>query len=71
MKVTDQAELAETSKSGPEDFDTSAISMFMGVFIALKDRFFQILLTIEPQWPVHIWDHGNSFETWVVRATEG
>ena len=25
--------------------------------------------TVEPQW--HLWDHGNSFETWVVQATEG
>ena len=22
-------------------------------------------------WPEHLWDHGNIFETWVVRATEG
>ena len=27
--------------------------------------------TVEPQWLEHVWDHGNSFETWVVRATEG
>ena len=27
--------------------------------------------TVEPQWLEHLWDHGNSFETWVVRATEG
>ena len=27
--------------------------------------------TVEPQWLKHLWDHGNSFETWVVRATEG
>ena len=26
--------------------------------------------TVEPQWLEHLWDHGNSFETWVVRATE-
>ena len=29
------------------------------------------LNTVEPQWLEHLWDHGNSFETWVVRATEG
>ena len=27
--------------------------------------------TVEPQWLEHHWDHGNSFETWVVRGTEG
>ena len=27
--------------------------------------------TAEPQWLENLWDHGNSFETWVVRATEG
>ena len=27
--------------------------------------------TVEPQWLEHLWDYGNSFETWVVRATEG
>ena len=27
--------------------------------------------TVEPQWIEHLWDHGNLFETWVVRATEG
>ena len=27
--------------------------------------------TVKPQWLEHLWDHGNSFETWVVRATEG
>ena len=27
--------------------------------------------TVEPQWLEHLWDHGNSFETWIVRATEG
>ena len=27
--------------------------------------------TVEPQWLEHLRDHGNSFETWVVRATEG
>ena len=26
--------------------------------------------TVEPQWLKNLWDHGNSFETWVVRATE-
>ena len=28
-------------------------------------------ITVEPQWLEHLWGHGNSFETWVVRATEG
>ena len=27
--------------------------------------------TVEPQWLEHLWDHGNLFEIWVVRATEG
>ena len=27
--------------------------------------------TVKPQWLEHLWDHGNSFEIWVVRATEG
>ena len=27
--------------------------------------------TVKPQWLKHLWDHGNLFETWVVRATEG
>ena len=27
--------------------------------------------TVELQWLEHHWDHGNLFETWVVRATEG
>ena len=26
--------------------------------------------TVEPQWLENLWDHGNSFDTWVVRATE-
>ena len=25
---------------------------------------------VEPQWPEHLWDHGNLFEIWVVQATE-
>ena len=28
-------------------------------------------ITVEPQWLEHLWDHGNSFETWIVRANEG
>ena len=28
-------------------------------------------ITVKPQWLKHLWDHGNSFETSVVRATEG
>ena len=31
----------------------------------------RILITVELQWLEHLWDHGNLFETWVVRATEG
>ena len=27
--------------------------------------------TVELQWLEHLWDNGNLFETWVVRATEG
>ena len=30
-----------------------------------------IVQTVELQWLEHLWDHGNLFETWVVRATEG
>ena len=26
---------------------------------------------VGPQWLEHLFDHGNSFETWVVRATDG
>ena len=26
---------------------------------------------VELQWLEHVWDHGNLFETWVVRASEG
>ena len=29
------------------------------------------IYTVERQWLEHLWDHGNLFETWVVRATEG
>ena len=29
------------------------------------------LNTVEPQWLEHLRDHENSFDTWVVRATEG
>ena len=29
------------------------------------------LTTVKLQWLVHLWDHGNLFETWVVRATRG
>ena len=43
--------------------------------LALKydDKLFKQtkLYTVEPQWLEHLWDHGNSFETWVVRATVG
>ena len=27
--------------------------------------------TVEPQWLEHLWNHGNLFQIWVVRATEG
>ena len=30
-----------------------------------------ILHTVELQWLEHLWDHGNLFEIWVVRVTEG
>ena len=35
------------------------------------DSYAERTYTVEPQWLEHLWDHGNSFETWVVRATEG
>ena len=31
----------------------------------------EIGTTVEPQWLEHLWDHGKSLETWVVRAIEG
>ena len=30
-----------------------------------------LCVIVEIQWLKHLWDHGNLFETWVVRATEG
>ena len=27
--------------------------------------------TVKPQWLEPLWDHGNLFEIWVLRATEG
>ena len=30
-----------------------------------------LYITVEPQWLEHLWDHRNSFETWVVWATKG
>ena len=36
------------------------------------DRLYNICIYIvKPQWLEHLWDHGNSFETWLVRAAEG
>ena len=34
------------------------------------DRLLNINITVELQWLEHFWDHGNLFETWVVRTTE-
>ena len=37
-----------------------------------KDHYYgELLHTVELQWLEHRWDHGNLFETWVVRAIEG
>ena len=37
-----------------------------------RDKFASLKrCTVEPQWLEHLRDHDNSFETWVVRATEG
>ena len=33
--------------------------------------YYVVAYTVETQWLEHLWDHGNLFETWVVRATEG
>ena len=33
--------------------------------------FHENITTVESQWLEHLWDYGNVFETWVVRATEG
>ena len=38
-----------------------------------KESYYTGLLyfnTVEPQWLKHLWDHGKSFERWIVRATE-
>ena len=32
---------------------------------------FEFAITVEPQCLEPLWDNGNLFETWVVRATEG
>ena len=29
------------------------------------------IFTVDLQWLEHVWDRGNVFEIWVVRATEG
>ena len=39
-----------------------------------KVKYFSLtafLHTVEPQWLEYLWDHKNSFATWVVRATKG
>ena len=51
------------------------------VFFVCKDNLYRILLdfyakfwytyTVKLRCLEHLWDPGNSFETWVVRATEG
>ena len=40
------------------------------ICMKIKQERKKIRNTVEPQWLEHLWDHGNSFETWVVRATE-
>ena len=37
---------------------------WVGAYAALQT-------TVETQWLEPLWDHGNLFEIWVVRATEG
>ena len=39
--------------------------------VCIKFQFSRLHNTVEPQWFEHLWNHGNSFETWVIRATEG
>ena len=41
---------------------------YIFIFIGIIEP---IMVTVEPQWLEHLWDHGKLFETWVVRATEG
>ena len=44
------------------------------ISIPQKNRIYipcKLSITVKPQWLEHLWDHGNSFETWIVRATEG
>ena len=40
-------------------------------YTALGSKTERVLNTVKPQCLVHLWDHGNLFETCVVRATEG
>ena len=48
---------------------------FFDIYRVRKQYYFlshiHLQYTVEPQWLEHLWDQGNSFETWVVRATEG
>ena len=39
-------------------------------FETICSEYSENLTKVEPQWLQHLWDLGNLFETWVVRATE-
>ena len=50
--------------------DSSMTSVINSTVILCKINLWETKYTVEPQWLEHIWDHGNSFRTWVVRSTE-
>ena len=50
---------------------SNSLSLFGLMHFQWKGCLASFISTVEPQWLEHLWDHGNSFETWVVRATEG
>ena len=41
------------------------------IALGKKSIHIHFVYTVEPKWLEDLWDHGNSFETWVVQATEG
>ena len=50
------------------------MKMFTGLILYLRSLIQLIIIdiiTVEPQWLEYLWDLGNLFEIWVVRATEG
>ena len=47
------------------------LTMFEPVCHSLWGTYSIPVHTVELQWLKHLWDRGNLFEIWVVRATEG